>query len=749
MNSIFFCFRNLSGSSYVVSAPLYRFFSSGLVRRRHGIFLKSLLSAGLCLFPVMVSAEGADETPAVEVAEHEELTSILITANPLQSSLFEYTRPASALKRNEIVQRGGSSLADALQFQPGVSSSSFGPGAGRPVIRGMSGDRVRVLRNGIGSFDISNSSEDHQVTVNPLNADSVEVVRGTETLLYGSSAIGGVVNITDSAISEKLISRPFQGEMLFLGESADRELQGAVRLEGSVGRFSWHFSALSQDSEDVRIPGMAESRRLQASEAEGGESHEEGASGRLPNSAVTTGSFTAGSSYVWEQGFFGLSFTQYNSRYGIPGHEHAEHEEDHGHDDHDHDELEAFRDSDHELHGGGGPVVDLNQWRLDSRGAVYNPGEYIDQVRFRLGGSQYEHAELEGATAGTRFENDAVEGRVEAYHVPLRDWKGIVGLQFESSAFSASGDEAFVPGFSRQAPGVFIYEQRPLSSSLEYLVGGRYEFNAVDPRTGEGREFQPFSASTGVSWNMDGLKKYVSGITVAYTERAPSGFELFADGVHAARQIYERGDAGLGKERATSVELALKKNSGVITGGVNLFAQQYLNFINLIPSDEEREGFVVYDYRDVRARFAGFEVEKTLHIHELTDLGAHHFDLTTQLDYTRAQDLSSDQDIPRIPPFRTIVRVSYDWRETVFATIEGVFAAAQRETAPNELVTDAYQMLNTSVQYRLPVDRFEAVTLFVRGLNLTDEEARLSTSFVKDIAPLPGRSVVAGLQLSF
>jgi iron complex outermembrane recepter protein len=682
------------------------------------------------------------------VAPHSELTSILITADPLRPSLLEYSKPASVMERDEIVQRAGTSLGDTLQNQPGVSSSYFGPAAGRPVIRGFSGERIRILRNGIGSFDVSNTSEDHQVTVNPLNADSIEVLRGPETLLYGNSAIGGVVNMTDSSIAEKNVGRDVRGEALFRGESVDDELTGAAKLEGQVGQFNWHLSGLSQDTENIRIPGDAESKRLQAQEADLGEAHEEDqARGRLDNSFSKVGTYTLGGSYVWDQGFWGASFTQYDSRYGIPGHMHGE--EDHHEEEDPHEEEEHFHEEDNHDEEESLPVIDMKQWRVDSRGAVYNVSDDIDQIRVRFGLAQYEHAELEGATAGTRFENSAFEARGEVFHNTIAGSKGVVGSQIEAGDFKATGDEAFVPGFRRIAPALFVYEQYAVSSALDYLLGGRYEFNQIDAEGFETRDFQPIAGSTGLSWDMDGLKKYVSGLNLAYTERAPSGYELYADGIHAARQIYERGDAELSKERALGIDLTFKKNTGLVTGGINLFAQHFFNYINLAPTAEDLEGFDVFAYQQVRARFAGFEVESTFHVHDLADFGPHHFDLTAQFDYVRAQNLTDNNDVPRIPPFRTVLKAAYDWQERVFATIEGVLAAAQHNTAETELTTDAYQLLNASLEYKLPLAQEKSALLFLRGVNLTDEEARLHTSFVKDLAPLPGRSVLAGLQISF
>jgi iron complex outermembrane receptor protein len=224
---------------------------------------------------------------------------------------------------------------------------------------------------------------------------------------------------------------------------------------------------------------------------------------------------------------------------------------------------------------------------------------------------------------------------------------------------------------------------------------------------------------------------------------------LYADGIHAARQIYESGDSQLGKERAVGVDLTLKRNTGIITGSVNGFIQQYSDYINLAPTSRDVDGFQVFQYDDVRARISGFETEATFHAHDLYDLGAHHIDLTSQFDYVHARDLTNNDYLPRIPPFRAIVRAAYDYKEVFFAMLEGVAAVAQSNTAPGELASDAYQLLNASFSIRSPLPKKRVINYFIRGLNLTNEEARLHASFIKDLAPLPGRSVLAGVEIQF
>ncbi len=711
----------------------------------------------LCFIALAVNTASAQEhTPddGHSVREHEihKLTEIKISADPFNPSLLEYSSPASVVDKEELVKESQTTIGETLSNEPGVRSTYFGPGASRPVIRGNSGDRVRILKNGIGTLDASAISEDHAVSSSPLAANSIEILRGPETLLYGSTAVGGAVNITDNSIPEYGIGRDISGSVDLRQGTADRETSWAALLEGQADKFNWHADAFYQDTDDIRIPGSAESDRMRAQEAEEGEEHEEEeSSGILSDSATRSSGATVGGSYVWDEGFIGLAVSSFRSRYGVPGHEH-EHEHEEGEEElHDEDEHEE-EEHEHE-HGEeeGGVRIDLEQLRVDLRGRVDNVSDLIDSVKFKLGYSDYEHDELEEDITATTFSNEGIEGRVEVLHSPTERLEGAAGFQIVSTSLEAVGEESFIPKTDSLSPAVFLFEEYHLNDYWKLQLGGRYEYVTHDAEGFSTNDFHPFSASLGTTWDPTGRNSSTLGLSISYTQRAPQVSELYADGAHLARGIFEIGDPGLDTEDSYGAELTFKQNTGVLTGAASLFVQNYDSYINLSATGDEEDGLPVYRYSDVEALFYGFELETSLHFHELLNLWQHDLDLNTQFDYVRAKETSgAEDDLPRIPPFRTIVELEYAFKRNFTAAVEGVFVAAQTKVSDFELPTDSYQLLNASLGFSPNITRehFD-LTFYVRGTNLTNEEARVHSSFLKDVAPLRGRSVLFGVRSTF
>ena len=692
--------------------PLHTVRTRSRARVLHHIGAALLLVLGANINPVE-----ADEAPATEAVADEPfvtdngsdreggagerelrlLTEITITASPFAPSLLEYNRPATVLDREEITEKAQTTIGETIGNEPGVSSSYFGPGASRPVIRGNAGERIRVLKNGVGTLDVSNASEDHAVTTNPLTAESIEILRGPETLLFGNSAIGGVVNITDNTIPERPVEEPLTGTVDVRGGTADDELTGAGVIEGQAGGFNWHLDGFHQDTEDIDIPGRAESDRLRAQEAAQGEAHEEGEDlgGTLEDSATRSRGATAGGSYVWEKGFVGIAVNGYSSIYDVPGHAHEEG-----------GEQEEASGEEQDLDGAeeeNGVSIDVEQVRVNVRGRVDEFSALIENLKFKLGISNYDHKELEGSQVATLFENDAIEGRVEMTHAPLAGIEGVLGFQLNASDFSAVGEEAFLPATETISPAVFLFEQYPLSDFWKLHAGGRYEFIHYTAHGFDDDGFQPLSLSTGLIWDPTGRNDYSVSLSIATTQRAPAATELFANGPHVARQTFEIGDPELDVERSYGFDLSMKKNTGLLTGALNLFLQDYRDYINLAGTTDEEDGLPIFAYESVRARFWGFEAETSFHLHKVLDLWTHDVDLTAQLDMVRAVNRTTGDDLPRIPPLRTIIGLEYGYKTDFGAAIEAVFVKEQDRVAEFELPTDSYQLLNASAHVRLPI----------------------------------------------
>lgn len=632
----------------------------------------------------------------------------MVTASPEPRLQSEIAQPTSVLAGEELRLSIQPTLGETLNRLPGVTSTFFGPGASRPVIRGLGGDRIRVLEGGLGTGDASTTSPDHAVSVDPLSAERIEVLRGPATLLYGSSAVGGVVNVIDNRIPESLPGERLSGSVEIRGGTVADERSGAANLDGSLGRIGWHVDFLKRETDDYEIPG-----------------------GIADNSATDTESGTAGFSWIGNDSFLGLAVRRHDSLYGIPGgHEH-EHHEGEEHEGEEEEEGESVR-------------VDLEQQRWDLRGGITRPFGIFRGANLRFGSTDYEHRELEGEEVGTRFLNESWEGRLELLQRRFGPLTGSLGLQVQNRDFEAIGDEAFVPPTRTESWAAFTF-QEIVQGSWRFQFGGRFENQDVSA-TGVGletRSFDGLSGSAGLIWQ-PGSDGYSIGLSLARSTKLPNAEELYSNGPHLATNAFEIGDPDLKEETSLGFDLTFRKASGPLTGEINLFVNRFDDFIYESFTDEEEDGLPVFRYIQQDAELRGAELSG---IYELFHTEPHHVDLEFGADYVRAELRESGNALPRIPPLR--YRLGFHYRgERLQGLIEGERVEEQDRVAAFERPTDGYNLLNASVGYRF----FAADLVYdvlLRGTNLTDEEARNHVSFLKDLVPLPGRDLSVAVRLTF
>ncbi|QLL12223.1 TonB-dependent receptor [Pseudomonas chlororaphis] len=647
-----------------------------------------------------------------------ELQPQVITANPLGNQ--QTAAPSTVLEGDELTLQQQGSLGETLNKQPGVSSSYFGPGASRPIIRGLDGDRIRLLRNGVGALDASSLSYDHAVPLDPVNVERIEIVRGPAALLYGGSAIGGVVNTFDNRIPTEAIEGIHgAGELRYGG--ADTTRSSAGKLEAGNGTFALHLDANSRQFNDLKIPGYARSRHAPPSE------DGDGKKGRLGNSDGRQDGGAIGGSYTWDDGYAGLSYSNYDSNYGSPAEEDVR--------------------------------IRMKQDHYAFASELRNLDGPFSSLKFDAGYTDYEHREIEGGETGTIFKNKGYEARVEARHRPLGPLNGVIGTQVSRSEFSALGEEAFVPQTDTDSAALFILEELQATERLKLSLGGRLEHTRVDPdskgnerfsQADSSNSFTAGSLSSGAVYTLTPIWSVAA--TLGYTERAPTFYELYANGAHVATGTYEVGDANLSKEKAVSSDLALRFDNGTHKGSVGVFYSHFSNYIGQLGSgrtlndegEEDAGGMPEYTYSGVRARFAGIEAQDHW---KLGESAYGKFALELSGDYTRAKNLDNGEALPRIAPLRLNSGLLWEldrWQ----ARIDVEHAASQRRVPDNESGTAGYTTLGASAGYHFDIGSSQWLA-FVKGENLTNQTVRYASSILRDIAPAQGRSIEVGLRTTF
>ena len=635
----------------------------------------------------------------------------------------------AVLKGEELTAAIRPSIGETLAHTPGVTASSFGPNASRPILRGLEGERVRVLTNGIGSIDVSNTSADHATVVNPLLAERIEVLRGPQSLLYGSSAVGGVVNVIDRRVPNAVPDEPIHFSALAGYGSAADERSVSASADVRLGtHWVLHTDGSYSKSADIRIGGYALSPALRA-QAQASSmlpnpdpdidfAGNADVRGTLPNTSARTWTGAVGAAYVGDGGSIGVAYSHYDSLYGVP--------------------IRFATEPGQEQEG---PRLQLRQDRIDARAEVSPHGSVIDKIAFRFGFADYTHAELaEDGSVGTTFYNQGMEGRLELTQAKRGGWQGVTGAQFAIRDFDVVGDEAFLPRNSTQQIGLFTLQQWE-SGSLKLEAGARFERttatalpDASQPQFVSGeRSFDAVSLSGGAAYTFAPGWKF--GVNVSRTERAPAAEELFANGPHAGTEAFEIGDPTLVKERATSVEAILRGSGPGYSLELSAYHTWFGNFIYQAATGAVEDGLPVYQIGQASARYYGFEIEGKA---DLAHFGDWKLSGDALADYVHAT-IEGFGSAPRIPPLRllgglTLASSSFDLR----GEVEHV--TAQNRVAPLETPTPAYTMVNAEVTWR-PWGKQRPLSLTLAANNIFDVDARRHASFLKDYAPLAGRDI--------
>ena len=689
---------------------------------------KSTLLIGIALIAFAAPALAAD-SDAKDHGDHKELGSDIVVTAIYARDRNDILAGTSVVSGDDLAREVRPTIGETLSRQAGVSATSFGPNASRPVLRGFQAERVRVLSDGIGSFDVSNTSVDHPVAINPLTADRIEVLRGPSALLFGSSAIGGVVNVIDSRIPRSIPDEKVHFDGTGSYGSAANERSGGGRIDLPVSsKVIVHFDGSYLKTGNLDIGGFVLTPALRAAAIASGDPATAALAtlkGKLPNSAARTYDVAGGAAIITSNGNLGFSVSRYDSLIGLPIRFSVDPAV----------EAEAVR-------------IDAKQTRVDVRGEVNPARGFLEAIKFRGGFADYKHNELEADGAiGTTFRNDGFEGRLELVQRERSGWRGAIGGQFFIRDLEIIGAEKFLPRSEAQQYGLFTLQSFDFGT-VRAEAGARVERSILSAREDIDlgnpelrRTFTAVSGSIGAS--VEVTTGWRIGLNGSYTQRAPSQEELFSNGPHAGTQAFEIGNPDFKKEKSIGAELTLRGKGRGYTVSASLYGTDFKGFIIENPDGTVQDDLPVFVFTQSDVRYYGAEIEASV---TLARVKAFAINLDGVADYTRAK-VKGGASIARIPALRVLAAL-----EAQSPKLNGRFEVErvnkQSKIATFETPTRGYTMVNASLGFK-PLGEDGALSLTLSANNIFDVTARRHASFLKDFAPLAGRDIRVSAKVSF
>lgn len=729
------------------------------------------LSKTSLLVLAYLSSQGVNAADKPTQKDEKDVETLIITSTPLSRSVLESSTPVSILSGERLEKNQTATLGETLKSVPGVNSTYFGPVSSSPIIRGLDGPRVKVVQNGMDSSDASRVGPDHITTTETSTATQIEVLRGPATLLYGSGAIGGVVNVVDNRLPDTR-QDGLSGKASVLHDTVSNERTLSTDLNGGQDNLAWHFDAYTRKTDDYDVPEF---------ELEDGDMVDS-----LENSFIDSQGFSMGAGWIGDDVSVSFAYGQLETEYGIPGHAHGDHEE------HDEGEEDNHNEEDHEEEA---VFAKMKQDRFQSVVNWKNISSWLTEVHWHNAYTDYQHSEIENGQVGTTFTNDSFESRLWGKHARIDGWQGVVGLHFNDSDFSADGEEAFTPSTNTTSNAIFVLEEKE-SGDFLWQLGARLERVSHKPDNSFFTNSEVDANFSDLTYNAGSLSAgfvYQLGnnqslaLNYARSERAPSSAEIFSNGVHISTSTYEVGagfdlvvddsdpddveftliqsNLAVKKEISNNMDITYRVQTDNLHANFSVFYNQVDDFLfqqntGLVfhaheeGHDEESEteeaheahsedGSPVYIFTQQDAKLFGFEAEIDWHLN--TNLRVNAFS-----DYTRAKlSHSSDDntDLPRIPAMRFGAELHWEkgnWHAELGATRY----SKQDKIADFETPTDGYTIVSAAFNYYLSLDNVD-LTFFARANNLTNELAKVHSSFLKDTAPLPARSFVIGTKVRF
>ena len=736
------------------------FGSDGRVMLYHTVTLRRALGASLSVIalahaaPSVAQQVPAEDDAAAPVAEDDLHNrrigpdgTIIVSAEGLRQ--FDLLAGTDVISGEELDTNMDGQIGEVLTHIPGVTATGFSPGASRPILRGFSGERVKVLVDGIGAIDVSNTSADHAVSIDPLTAESIEVLRGPAVLLYGSQAIGGAVNIIDKRIPRRVPAEDVHVDAMVRADTVSDLREGGASIDLPVGGgFVVHADGLYRKTDDLEVPGYVLSDSLRSDLlADAAEEEAEGeleeadelreaanARGRLFNSGTETWAANGGVAFFRGGSNLGVSVGVYDTFYGVPIVPGAHHHHEEG------EEGAEGPEEDHHEEGAETVNIGLRQYRADLRGDILLGDGFFQRLKVRAGYSDYTHTEFEGEEVGTVFDVQGIEARAEILQNPDGILRGSTGVQLYLRDFAAEGAEAYVAPNRTEQLSVFTLQEYG-NGPLQLEGALRYETTDVDSvPLGIERNYDGVSGAIGLAYEL--APAFRTGINVSRVSRAPSAEELFSNGPHVATQQFEVGDTDLSMEKAWGLELFARGALGPVDLSLAAYRSWFDDYIYLSETGEEEDELPVFQYLQQGATYTGIEGQVAWNFVDTPG-----FDMTAELrgEYLDAE-LDDGFNVPRIPPLSLAGALEAD---TGNVTLRGEveWFDDQNDVAPFESATEGFTFVNASAIWR-PLPSDPALSVILKAENIFDKEGRRHTSFTKDFVPLPGRNFSVAVRMS-
>ena len=626
------------------------------------------------------------------------LPSTDVNGNLVGISSDPMVDPSNIMNGRELSIKRESSIGETLTNMPGVSNSSYGPSVGRPVVRGMDGDHIQILQNGLGNLDVSSLSADHGVSIDPLIIEQIELIRGPSSLLYGNGISGGVINAVDHRIPKEAFTG-ITGRAESRYESVNRGKSNAAVVDLGTSSFVIHMDAYNRNTENLSIPDYAISKYLSINDASHGK-------GTLLNSSSNTYGGAMGASMIFDNGYAGLSFSNHNSNYGSP-------------------KEDTVR-------------LDMESNRLDFSSELKELPSFFNRIKVRMSNTDYQHSEIDSGVIQTTFKNTGTEGSFEFGHKELYGLNGLIGFAFDNSQFKSIGNESFAPNSQTISQSIYMLEEYKFNQHKISFASRRAQ-HQIDSI--QNKDFSTNNASIGDEYILNNLWAVKTNIN--HLERAPSYYELFANGVHAATGQYIVGNSSIKNEISNGIDFNIKRKDVANTTSISAYYNYFNSYIGLFNSGNVKnvngKNWDEAVFKSVKASFKGIELEsKQLVTDNLT--------ANIRTEYVIAKNEDTGAYLPRVAPLKMGIGSTYQ-KERYSLNINLLHAFAQNKLSANELKTDAYTNLSLLGTYQIPVKY--NIELFTKANNLLNEDIRDATSYIKDIAPQGGRSIMFGLRGDF